>query len=896
MDAGQPNTGHTSAASLLDALFQADEHLHSSLPSLAAIQDVLKGLQPPSAHVTQQPSSTDSHPGPETFARFQIERELGTGGFGWVFLARDPRLNRLVALKVPRPDRLATVEMQRLLIAEAEAAALLDHPNIVPVFEAGEVGPLVYIASAYCPGPTLAQWLKEHEGHVSPRQAALIAERLAAATSHAHQRGVLHRDIKPSNIILQEVGDSHGGDELPFLPRLTDFGLAQRVGTEAQQSGPIGTPRYMAPEQESGGPITVRADIYGLGAVLEEMLYGPRLYDSPPVRPDRRTGARRTHVPSDLAAICQRCLMVDPDLRYPSAEALRDDLQRFLAGMPVSALPRPVHVRLARWCVRHPAVTSATILAVLSLVGGLAGVTWQWRTAQRSYLSEQRAMQQAQLAIDHYVQVVLDNDLLQDQRLQPLRRRLLADALEYYRALVVEYEHMPGNRRDLAKAFHQLALISNESGATADAESALHEATRIFRSMIERSQATREDRVMFSDALRRLGRIQRSGRDLLLALATFEEAIGALSPLSNDDHDSRAMASLAAIHLDVAALHHEAGNPQRCHAALEQATALGETLVAKHPEQPDFPNELARAYGNGAGYLLSSGKIADAKRYSQRAIELCQALIAQYSDRPADQMELIRSYLRAGDVERDTGRVIQALNYYNKALQVSERLLAGHPNLIDSQYLCAQTCHTLGSALLRGNAFGIARGHLKRALELREQLALAQPDVLDFQGDVAATCHVLAELPSQPSEPGKAREYLTRAIAIRESLVAENASREQWRNGLARSYAALATVCVEDGDFSQAQSLLEQAIDMHTTLSETNPTANLHRAHAGHTWYQLGLLHYQQARFAEASRAFRQALEWQAPLADANPQILIYRDALNKTRRHLIATMLVQTL
>jgi serine/threonine protein kinase len=340
---------------------------------------------------------------PTKLGRFRIDRVLGQGGFGIVYLATDITLGRHVALKLPRLHTLQQPGLLERFLREARAAAGLDHPHIVPVHEAGETDGLCYIAAAYCPGPTLAAWIKEHAPQgAAPHLAAEIVARLADAVEYSHTRGVLHRDIKPGNVLLvpESAGNgvpTPGSGSIPnfgFTPRLADFGLA-KVLEEAVEQGAmpltgdvtLGTPSYMAPEQLRGsnvchGPTT---DIYALGAVLYELLTGrppfaganvadvlQQLQSAEPVavRQFRRA------VPRDLETICLKCLEKEPRSRYATAAGLRDDLQRFLRCEPVLARPPGPWDLTLKWMRRRPA--AAALLATVAIaVSALLGLqTW----------------------------------------------------------------------------------------------------------------------------------------------------------------------------------------------------------------------------------------------------------------------------------------------------------------------------------------------------------------------------------------------------------------------------------------------------------------------------------------------------------------------------------------
>jgi serine/threonine protein kinase len=294
----------------------------------------------PATRDFETPSINDrtraSHP--ERIGRFEIVRELGRGGLGVVLLGRDPELGRYVAIKIPRADLLAGGELERRFLREAEAAARLSHPHLVPLYEVGRDGPLCYLVSEYCTGPTLAAWLKAQRGSLSPQQAATLVRQLADAVHHAHSRGVLHRDIKPSNVMLDrlEAGDGRPEERLEDsrdilqppasrlqpAAKLTDFGMAkilESAGDETRSGAVIGTPAYMAPEQADGRmrEIDARADVYALGAVLYELLTGQAPYRGASdvdmlrqllLEEPAAPRAIRPGVPRDLEAIALKCL------------------------------------------------------------------------------------------------------------------------------------------------------------------------------------------------------------------------------------------------------------------------------------------------------------------------------------------------------------------------------------------------------------------------------------------------------------------------------------------------------------------------------------------------------------------------------------------------------------
>jgi serine/threonine-protein kinase len=275
---------------------------------------------------------------PRTFGDFELLEELGRGGMGVVYKARQKSLDRVVALKMILGGELATPQDLARFEAEARAAAHLEHPNIVPVYGADAWEGQAYFSMRLVEGQTLAARLAR--GPLRPREAVRLLAAACRAVQYAHERGILHRDLKPSNILLDREG----------RPHITDFGLAKRVADPAGRTASgalVGTPAYMAPEQVSArrGPLSPASDVYSLGVILYEMLTGRPPFqaasavdtlllvlDQDPVRPR----LLNPKVDPDLELICLKCLQKAPDLRYASAGALADDLEAFLDGGPLS--------------------------------------------------------------------------------------------------------------------------------------------------------------------------------------------------------------------------------------------------------------------------------------------------------------------------------------------------------------------------------------------------------------------------------------------------------------------------------------------------------------------------------------------------------------------------------
>lgn len=362
--------------------------------------------------------------GPEPILRYfgdyELLAEIARGGMGIVYRARQPRLNRIVALKLLAAGDPASPQFRERFRNETEAAAALDHPNIVPIYEVGEVGGQAFFTMRLIEGGTLADRVDRARGPLEGRDAARLVAKIARAVHYAHQRGVLHRDLKPGNVLLDSRTE----------PLLTDFGVAKLLEKESTVTlthAVLGTPAYMAPEQATGRtrPLTTAADVYGLGAILYHLITGHPPFEGGTAfevvrqvleREPRRPTQWNRGLDADLEVICLRCLEKDPARRYGSAEEVAEDLERWLRQEPIRARPVGAWERAGKWVRRHPRraiLLGVTVLALLGLVVSQTVMNWrlQLANAQAAIKAEENRQHLVRFHVSRGVDFMNQGDL-----------------------------------------------------------------------------------------------------------------------------------------------------------------------------------------------------------------------------------------------------------------------------------------------------------------------------------------------------------------------------------------------------------------------------------------------------------------------------------------------------
>ncbi len=310
------------------------------------------------------------------FSHFELIEELGRGGMGTVYRARDHVTGRIIALKVLQAHHLNEPDLILRFRSEVRAVTSLDHRHILPIHEVGEHDGIPFFSMKLATGGSLAQHLDDYLGH--PRKAALLVAKIARGVQHAHEHGILHRDIKPGNILLDDAGE----------PYVCDFGLAKWLNDDRRltiTSAVLGTPHYIAPEQANGkSNLTISADIYSLGAVLYELLTGRPPFVGETVMDTLRQASQNTpakpssivnHTPRDLETVCLKTLEREPTARYKTAAALADDLENWLSGRPIRARPVSAAEQLWRWARRNPLPAALGLVLAIAITTLAVGST-----------------------------------------------------------------------------------------------------------------------------------------------------------------------------------------------------------------------------------------------------------------------------------------------------------------------------------------------------------------------------------------------------------------------------------------------------------------------------------------------------------------------------------------
>jgi tetratricopeptide (TPR) repeat protein len=630
----------------------------------------------------------------------EMVEELGRGGMGVVYKVIERALGRTAALKVLATGAFAGPEELSRFLREADTLARVHHPNIVSIYRFEEGNGAPYFLMEYVSGGNLAQkWQSRPQ---PPSAVAALLAVVARAVDHAHQQGVVHRDLKPANILLASPARESEG----LIPKITDFGLAKRLEVEAGQTrtgAVLGTPSYMAPEQAEGKPGRVgpATDVYTLGAVLYEGLTGrppflaatyqetmAQLIEHDAVPPRKL----QPQAPRDLETIALKCLEKEPRRRYATALALAEDVERWMAGVPIMARPVGVWERVRKWVGRHPSSAGLLLVSAVSLVTLVTGVLiYNARLVSavaRAETGEARAREQqlradgnyrkAREAIDAMLLRTHDRASMEIPQLRELRRQQAEDALRFFRAAVDQQaEPDPVVRFELARAIVKLA-----------------------------------DR--FVD----IGRVDEGLSNYREALAVFDELVAA-DPTNQEMRFQRAYCQGQ---LGFALLWQR---PKEAEPSLLGAVAGLEDLQRELPTNAQLLERLALSYHNYGMLCRRSGRLPEAEKLYRRAIEQYAFLLAEPTD--GIRNKLADSWIGVGLVCWQTKRFANAAEAYSKAEEQLTAIRSSTPHNLDAAAALGALCINWGLLLQDENKSEEALVRFDQAVKVLEAAYKQEP-------------------------------------------------------------------------------------------------------------------------------------------------------------------------
>ena len=676
---------------------------------------------------------------PKDLAGYELLEEIGRGGMGVVVRARDPRLDRPVALKIILAGAYSGKEAREGLLAEARVTARLTHPHIVQIHEVGEENGIPFMALELVEGGTLA---REVAGQpLAPRRAAELVEVIARAVAYAHSRGVVHRDLKPANVLLAADG-----------PKVADFGVAVVLDpeTSARTGLLAGTPSYMAPEQARGakhiGPL---ADVYALGAILYECLtIRPPFKAATPLetldlvrsRPPVPPADLQPGVPRDLNTICLKCLEKEPARRYASAEALADDLGRFLRGEPIVARPVGRVERLWRWVRRNPR-DAGLIAALLTVVAvGFAGVFSQWRRAEGLYdesegrrveverlygesekrkteaenakAAEEAKSAELQKAIDNTVYLVntIDLDELFNLRMLPVRKELLEPALKANREFLRQHGNDVEREPEAVAAHFRVAILMRLMTTSAAPPEVHEEALRIGKEALERQKKFVEVRRDVIQYKRDLAASYHNVGWLTHRLDRSEEAVSYLNAARRIREDlSRDQSENLDYQSELAGVLNDLG--------------LAWYRVAELKEARPFRTTLSAVASSPAYHLQA--RPGDSHAYYATADQLFRAARDRQRKTVGDAPHISRYHILAASHSFNLAKLLAQVGRGAEALPLVEEMLTLRPDDAENVLRAARVLVLVAEAMEGGEE---KEAHRARAVKLASRAYLEMPN------------------------------------------------------------------------------------------------------------------------------------------------------------------------
>jgi serine/threonine protein kinase/Tfp pilus assembly protein PilF len=814
----------TERAAFLDQVCSGDADLRARIDRMLAAQSRLGGFldQPPAQTV---PAESQTGPPAEAAGvviagRYKLLQRIGEGGMGSIWMADQLEpVKRRVAVKLIHSDRGSSQTILARFEAERQAIALMDHPHIAKLLDAGTTTAAEtpgiaagqpYFVMELIKGIPLNDYCDQHKLSIADR--LTLFTQICSAVQHAHQKGIIHRDLKPSNILVENHDDR-------AVPKVIDFGLAKALSGQALTERTLftafgtvaGTPLYMAPEQATFNAIDVdtRADIYALGVILYELLTGTTpiereqlktagldevlrvIRENEPPTPSKRLSSTQTKpgvaanrqtepvklcrlLRGDLDWIVMKALAKERERRYETAGGLARDIERFLAHEPVLAGPPNAAYRLRKFVRRNRGQVLAGCLLLLALLLGLAGTTYGLIRAERRRVEAEKARAWAEKArdrtweaLDAMTSSVTGDSLSTQKAISDEQKKFLREVLSYY-------QEFAGEKAD-------------------DEQSRARTAAAAFR-------------VSFIESL--LGRKTEAVAANRLALAGYAK-------LATDFPDvPEYRQRLARSHNNLGTLLHDLGKWPEAEQQYRQALAIQEKLAADYPAVPQYRQDLGSSH-DSLGYLLRDlGKPLEAKEQFRQALSIGEKLAADLPAVPHHRQGVAASHNNLGALLAGLGKRSEAEQQYRQALAIHEKLAADFRGVPEYRQGLASCHNNLGNLLAGLGKRPDAQQQYRKALAIREKLTVDFPTVPQYQIDLGGSYCNLGNLVRTSGQQSESLVWYNKAIRTLTGVYEQDRRLAQAKQFLCNSYMGRAKAFDRLQQFARALEDWDRSVEL----------------------------------------------------------------------------------
>ncbi len=903
-------------------------------------------LERPAATVaTVRELALSERPGTE-IGLYKLLEVIGEGGFGVVFMAEQQQpLRRKVALKVLKPG-MDSAQVIARFEQERQALALMDHPHIAKVHDAGQTSSgRPFFVMELVKGLPITDFCDQTQ--LTSRERLELFVHVCQAVQHAHQKGIIHRDLKPGNVLVT-LQDGNP------LVKVIDFGIAKALGQQLTDktlftgfAQMIGTPLYMPPEQAalSNVDVDTRSDIYSLGVLLYELLTGTTPFDKErlrqagfdemrriiceeePPRPSTRMSTvgqaatlaseKRRSDPRKLSRlfrgeldwIVMKALEKDRNRRYESASAFAADVERYLNDEPVQACPPSLGYRLQKFVRRNKGPVLAAGVFLFLLVAGIAGTTTgliRALNAERQAVKDRDAKDEARRqavataeaekegrrrerqAINTMTDAMMADLLGRQVRLTDQHREFLKKVLAQHEAFAAAAADNVESQQNRAEGYFRVGHIRERLGELKEAESAYREAVAIHQQLAARFPKQPEFRQGWAISQNNRALVLLSLGRLPEAEKAFDETLALRKQLADQNpKQPNDRYLLATTYRNLGGLLRDTGRLPEAEKAYGAAQTISERLAASFPDRADFREECSIVQGHLCVAFAIWGRLREAEKACRAALAIRERLARDFPDRPDFRHGCALAYHNLGNLLRDTGRLPEAEEVFRAALTRLKQLASDFPNRPEFRQELAMSHNNLGNLLGLRKQPKEAEEVLRDALALSRRLVADFPDRPDF-GDALATSYgSLASLLLATDRQEEAEKAFQATLALREQLAKECPERPAFRRMHALAYFNLGGAVFAARGPQQAEEALRKALAISQKLVQEFPTVPEYQDDLAHTFLKLGLLHVLRQEVAPAVALLTQAVPHHQAAVKGNPGNRSYREHYRTTLTQL---------